>query len=141
VLTFAFLQIKFSPSVKRPCCPPQIHPDSDSLLSPGSLANGSPTSSILCRPPTPAGRQPGLLFPLPLAYLSADSFPLATRESADARPYEDFIPAPRSRWISKEAGRPPKLLDRLLHTRRGQIPRRMWVASPFAALRCCLQVA
>jgi hypothetical protein len=43
-----------SPSMQRPWFPPEAHPDTGRLCSAGSGATRSPTSSLLCSPPTPA---------------------------------------------------------------------------------------
>ena len=54
--------------------PPQVHLNTGRLCSAGSsLPSCSPTSSLVCSPPTPCPRRPQLRFPSPVTYLDAGS--------------------------------------------------------------------
>src|SRR4029453_7203395 len=93
------------------------------------LPSCSPTSPLVCSPPTPCPHWPRLRFPLPVAYLDAGacSVPdgrrhvrLRTRRGSETTPR---LPA-RPGWVEERRG-PPRFLDRPLRACHGRTPRRI----------------
>jgi hypothetical protein len=90
----------------------------------------SPTSSLLCSPPTPCPLQPSLWFPLRVAYLAAGacSVPLrpTTRAPATCRASETGHRLSATPECIEERRGPPRLRGRPLRTCHGRTPRRIW---------------
>ena len=93
------------------------------------LPSRSPTSTLLCRPPTPCPHGPRLQFPLPMAYLDAGacSMPLGptTRAPATCRASETgHRLSVKPAWVEERRG-PPRLRGHPLHACHGRTPRRI----------------
>src|SRR5712692_4203387 len=73
-------------------------PTRAAFAPPGPGATCSPTSSLICSPPTPHPRRPRLWFPSPLAYLDAGASSWPHRACACQRAVcsGNWSPAPRS---------------------------------------------
>ena len=89
--------------------PPEDHTNTGRLCSAGSGgASRSPTSPLVCSPPTPCLLWPRLRFPLPVAYLAAgaSSVPLrpTTRALANVSCVGDGSPALRATGVSSRRG-------------------------------------
>src|SRR5712691_5554874 len=89
----------------------------------------SPTSSLLCSPPTPCPHGPRLWFPLPMAYLDAgaSSVPLrpTTRALATCRASETGHRLSVKPECVEERRGPPRLRGRPLHACQSRTPRRI----------------
>src|SRR5215468_4770169 len=89
----------------------------------------SPTSALVCSPPTPCPHRPRLRFPLPVAYLDAgaSSVPLrpTTRAPATCRASETpHRLSAKPGWVEERRG-PPRLRGHPLHACHGRTPRRI----------------
>ena len=87
----------------------EVHTNTGRLCSAGSGgASRSPTSPLVCSPPTPCLLWPRLRFPLPVAYLAAgaSSVPLrpTTRALANVSCVGDGSPALRATGVSSRRG-------------------------------------
>src|SRR5215831_11186018 len=84
----------------------------------------SPTSTLLCSPPTPCPLRPQLRFPLPVAYLDADacSVPLGptTRAPATCRASETHHRLSAKPECVEERRGPPRLRGRPLRACHGR---------------------
>src|SRR6266851_9947753 len=89
----------------------------------------SPTSPLVCSPPTPCLLRPRLRFPLPMAYLAAGacSVPLrpTTRAPATCRASETGHRLSATPECVEERRGPPRLRGRPLRTCHGRTPRRI----------------
>jgi hypothetical protein len=106
----------------------------------------SPTSSLVCSPPTPCLLRPRLRFPLPRAYLAAGAssvpFRPTTRAPATCRASETGHRLSVTPGYVEERRGPPRLRGRPLRTCHGRTPRR--IPPPprpemLAGDGCCLQ--
>ena len=98
------------------------------------LPSRSPTSTLLCSPPTPCPLQPRLRFPLPATYLVAGACSMPTWADDTCtrlrvvrrRP---LTGSPQHRGFFEERRGPPRLLDRPLRACYGRTPRRIQAPS------------
>jgi len=127
----------------------EVHTNTGRLCSAGSGgASRSPTSPLVCSPPTPCLLWPRLRFPLPVAYLAAgaSSVPLrpTTRALANVSCVGDGSPALRATGVSSRRGEGLPGYGAVLFVRAMvEHPAGYQPLSPkktLAGAGCCLQV-
>src|SRR5262249_45341640 len=104
------------------------HQHGPPVLSRVRVPPRSPTSPLVCRPPTPCPQQPRLRCPVPTAYLDAGAcavpdgrrhLRLQTRRASETTHRRSARPE----WVEARRG-PPRCLGRPLRACHGRTPRR-----------------
>ena len=114
----------------RSWCPPQVHINTGRLCSAGSsLPDRSPTSTLVCSPPTPCPRRPPLRFPLrwPTSMRTLVLCPPGptTRAPAPCRASEMGHRLSAQPGFVEERRGPPRLRGHPLRACSGRTPRRI----------------
>jgi len=110
-------------------CPPEVHTNTGRLCSAGSkLPTRSPTSTLVCSPPTPCPCRPRLRSPLPwppsmrvlvLCHLGRRHVYSRTCRASETGHRLSALPG-----LVEERRGPPRFLGRPLHACPGRTPRR-----------------